>query len=137
MKNQPHLQLLESAVKQYSDGDYREAVVLAHIAIEVIADQALVSWINRAQPMSLRQWLVRQIENNHNLGTTKASKLYEALSQDMITEQVFWRDFVTANQLRNDVMHEGIDVSQKQALAALQNAKQVIQHLLAHLPEPQ
>lgn len=135
MKNQPHLQLLESAVKQYSDGDYREAVVLAHIAIEVIADQALVSWINRAQPMSLRQWLVRQIENNHNLGTTKASKLYEALSQDMITEQVFWRDFVTANQLRNDVMHEGIDVSQKQALAALQNAKQVIQHLLAHLPE--
>ena len=133
MKNQPHLQLLESAVKQYSDGDYREAVVLAHIAIEVIADQALVSWINRAQPMSLRQWLVRQIENNHNLGTTKASKLYEALSQDMITEQVFWRDFVTANQLRNDVMHEGIDVSQKQALAALQNAKQVIQHLLAHL----
>lgn len=135
MKNQPHLQLLESAVKQYSDGDYREAVVLAHIAIEVIADQALVSWINRAQPMSLRKWLVRQIENNHNLGTTKASKLYEALSQDMITEQVFWRDFVTANQLRNDVMHEGIDVSQKQALAALQNAKQVIQHLLAHLPE--
>ena len=135
MKNQPHLQLLESAVKQYSDGDYREAVVLAHIAIEVIADQALVSWINRAQPMSLRQWLVRQIENNHNLGTTKASKLYEALSQDMITEQVFWRDFVTANQLRNDVMHEGIDVRKKQALAALQNAKQVIQHLLAHLPE--
>ncbi|MCC7543536.1 hypothetical protein IT415_02405 [bacterium] len=134
MHTQPHLQLLESAVKQYGDGDYREAVVLSHIAIEVVADQVLAAWIDIAQPVSLRPWLKKQIENNHNLGTTKASKLYEALSGDMISEQSFWKDFLTANQLRNDVMHEGREVSQAQARAALANAKLVIGHLLSHQP---
>ena len=135
MHNQPHLQLLESAIKQYNDGDYREAVVLSHIAIEVIADQVLVAWIGRAQPMSLRGWLKKQIENNHNLGTTKASKLYEALSGDKITEQDFWKDFLTANQLRNDIMHEGRSVAQHQAQACLQNARVIISHLLTNLPK--
>lgn len=135
MHTQPHLQLLESAVKQYGDGDYREAVVLSHIAIEVVADQVLAAWIDIAQPVSLRPWLKKQIENNHNLGTTKASKLYEALSGDMISEQSFWKDFLTANQLRNDVMHEGREVSQAQARAALANAKLVIGHLLSHQPK--
>ncbi len=135
MHNQPHLQLLESAIRQYNDGDYREAVVLSHIAIEVIADQVLVAWIGRAQPMSLQGWLKRQIENNHNLGTTKASKLYEALSGDKITEQDFWKDFLTANQLRNDIMHEGKVVVQHQALLALTNARTIISHLLSNLPQ--
>ena len=132
--SQPHEQLLISAQQQFDDGDYRECIVLEHIAIEMVADQVLVHWINTVNPPGLRLWLLRQIENNHNLGTTKASKLYEALSGDMVSQMDFWPAFLQGNQLRNTVMHEGIEVSKGQAEHVLANTKQMINHLLAHLP---
>lgn len=132
--NQHHEQLLSSAQQQFNDGDYRECIVLEHIAIEMVADQALVQWISTINPSGLRSWLLKQIENNHNLGTTKASKLYEALSGDMISETDFWPVFLQGNQLRNTVMHEGIEVSKEQAEQVLANTKTMIGHLLAHLP---
>ncbi|MEI7819017.1 MAG: hypothetical protein WCI47_02770 [bacterium] len=127
--SQPHTELLISAQKQFADGDYRESVVLSHIAIEIVADQILVKLINTVQPAGVRPWLLKQIETNHNLGTTKASKLYEALSSDMITKSDLWASFLIGNQLRNDIMHEGVDVSEEQARSVLENTHAMINHL--------
>jgi len=130
-QSQAHQQLISSSITQFDDGDFREAVVLAHIAIEMVADQTLGRWIETVEPIGLQAWLLKQVENNHNLGTTKALKLYESLSSDMISESQFWPDFVTGNHLRNDIMHEGADVSREQAESVIKNAQIVIEHLLS------
>ena len=128
-------QLMQAAQHQYDGGDYREALVLSHIAIEVAADQALAAWANQVEPAPLRPWLLKQIDTNHNLGSTKIRALFEAMSGREISGEDFWAAFITYNELRNRIMHEGIAITEEQAGGAITNAETVLTYLAANLPE--
>ena len=128
-------ELIQAARRQLESADYREALVLSHIAIEVAADQALAAWASQVNPPKLRAWLLKQIDSNHSLGTTKIRALYEAVSGCEISSQGFWAEFVSANELRNRIMHEGVAVTEAQAAGAITNAETVLTYLNQNLPQ--
>lgn len=128
-------QLMQAAQRQYDGGDYREALVLSHIAIEVAADQTLAAWAGEVEPAPLRPWLLKQIDTNHNLGSTKIRALFEAMSGREISSEDFWAAFITFNELRNRIMHEGIAISQEQARGAITNAETMLTYLASNMPQ--
>ena len=51
-------QLLDNANQHLIKNNYRESVLLAHIAAELSADQSLTAWINTLEPQKLRNYLI-------------------------------------------------------------------------------
>ncbi len=136
LTNDPALdeQLMTVAQEHHDAGRYREAIVFAHIAGELITEQVLTQLVMRVEPEALRPWLFSQVDRGHNLATMHVRKLYEALSGNKLGETNFWTDFDTHNQLRNDIMHRGIEVTAEQAAASIRAVGEMKAELSSNLP---
>ncbi|QQR52473.1 hypothetical protein IPG36_08110 [bacterium] len=133
--SEPYQSLLDSAARALADGDYKVAVILSQTAIEVYTEKIL-GQLYRQRGIA---YLKPEFENlliNYNLGNTKVSGLYMALSGDDINQQPFWKDFTDHVRLRNDLVHDGADASVEQATASLAVVNQVIAHIAATFVRP-
>lgn len=126
--HEPYQSLLLSADRAHHDGDYKVAVILAQTAVEVFTEKVLGQLYRRRGIAYLKP----EFENlliNYNLGNSKVSGLYMALSQDAINQQPFWKNFTDHVQLRNDLVHDGADATSEQAAASLAVVRQIINHI--------
>lgn len=127
--HEPYQSLLSSAEAALADGDHKVAVILAQSAVELFTAKILV-YLYRERDV---EYLKRPFEHlliNYNIGNSKVSELYMALSGDPINQQPFWAQFTDHVQLRNDLIHDGADATPDQAKASLEAVTAVIDHIV-------
>jgi hypothetical protein len=98
--------LLAKSQELISRGEYNIATVVAHMACEVAAEQAL----SRAFASKGLEYLddaVTDFMNGYNLAHELNRNLYNALAGREIQKQSFWQPFKESATRRNAVMHRG------------------------------
>lgn len=126
--NEPYRNLLDAAEAAHEQGQYKEAVILAQTAVELFTEKILRRlYVNRHI-----EYLIDPFEHlliNYNVGNTKVSRLYVALSGDEIHQQPFWAKFVAHTELRNELVHEGKDASVTQSRESLDAVAALVAHM--------
>ncbi len=121
--------LLATAHRHHGTGGFQESVIFSQIAAEIAADGCLTRLIDRAEPTSIRPWLKDQLKINTNLANNNVRKMYTALSGDPITDEAWWHPYQEHTQLRNDVAHEGADVTPEMSARGLRVVRSLIDHI--------
>lgn len=130
--SEPYQNLLAAAESPHEQGQSKEAVILAQTAIELFTEKTL------GELYSVRDinYLKAEFEHlliNYNIGNAKVSGLYVALAEDDIKQAPFWSDFIAHTELRNDLVHEGKDATEKQSRESLDAVAALIEHVSARM----
>lgn len=128
---EPYKNFLASAEAAHNAGQYKEAVILAQTALELFTEKVL----GHLYTVRDIEYLKPQFEHlliNYNIGNSKVSGLYMALSEDKLTATPFWSRLAAHVQLRNDLVHEGKDASLEQSRHSLDAVTSLIDHVKAH-----
>ncbi len=124
----PYINLFSAAEAAHDQKQYKEAIILAQIAVELFTEKTLrhlyVTRHIEYLKSSFEHFLI-----NYNIGNSKVSQLYIALSNDDIRQAPFWRAFIDHTELRNDLIHEGRDASEAQSRASLAAVAALIKHI--------
>lgn len=129
--HEPYQTLLDSAETWHNQGHYKEAVIIAQTGLELFTEKML-GYLYRARGV---EYLKPQFENlliNYNIGNTKVSGLYIALSNDPIRQESFWAPLIEHVELRNKLVHDGEDATEVQARSSLNAVKALIDHVIEH-----
>lgn len=126
--DQPYRNLLDAAEAAHEQGQYKEAVILAQTAVELFTERILGRLYVTRQIEYLRDPL-EHLLINYNIGNSKVSRLYIALSEDQIHEQPFWPKFVSHTELRNELIHEGRDASVVDSRNSLEAVNALVEHV--------
>jgi hypothetical protein len=121
--------LLETAHRHHENGGFQESVIFSQIAAEFAADACLARLVARTEPMSMKTWLKDQLKVNTNLANDNVRKMYTGLCGDPIADAPWWSQYKEHTQLRNDVAHEGTQVSAQQSGRGLTVIRSLIDHL--------
>ena len=121
--------LLAQAHHHHGSGGFQESVIFSQIAAEVAADACLTRLIEQTEPVAIRALLKDQLKVNTNLPNENVRKLYTALSGDAIGDATWWNVYKGHTRLRNDVTHEGAQVTPEQSSRGLSVVRSLIDHL--------
>lgn len=121
-------ELLGSADQLLKDGHADAALVTAHTACELCAEQT-ISQLFRMRGVPELAKPVRKLASSCNLTNERVRALYAALSKDDLTAQPFWRQVHALSQARNDFIHAGSSVLVEDAACGLETARLLIAHL--------
>jgi hypothetical protein len=127
---EPYQALLNSAVAWHEQGQYKEAVIIAQTALELFTEKTL----GHLYQVRHIEYLKPQFEHlliNYNIGNTKVSGLYMALSGDDINQAPFWSAVNDHVELRNRLVHDGQDATEPESKRSLK----AVQALIAHIKE--
>jgi hypothetical protein len=130
--DEPYQNLLDAAEAAHGQGQYKEAVILAQTAVELFTEKAL-GQLYVARHVEFLKDPFEHLLINYNIGNTKVSRLYVALSEDNIHTAPFWSNFVAHTELRNALVHEGKDASVTQSRASLDAVSALMEHISATL----
>ncbi len=130
--HEPYENLLDAAVAAHEASQYKEAVILAQTALELFTEKTL-RHLYRARHIEYLKSALEHLLTNYNIGNTKVSRLYMALSEDQITQAPFWSALVAHVELRNDLVHEGKDATIAQSRQSLDAVIALISHIQEHL----
>ena len=84
--------LLQDAAQHIAHQDFGVAIVVAHVACEITAQQAMTrAFARRSIPELERP--VRELFTGFNFATDRIRDIYEAVSGDDIHNQPFWTEF--------------------------------------------
>ncbi|HVQ44211.1 MAG TPA: hypothetical protein VMT30_04575 [Candidatus Saccharimonadia bacterium] len=128
MSPEPYQNLLAAAQAEHDHGHYKEAVILAQTAVEIFTEKALRQ-LYQARRLEYLKATFEHLLINYNIGNTKVSQLYIALSNDDIKQAPFWSRFIAHTELRNELVHEGKDATEAQSRASLEAVKALIDHV--------
>lgn len=131
--NEPYQNLLDAAEAAHEQGQYKEAVILAQTSVELFTEKIL----HQLYVTRHIEYLIDPFEHlliNYNIGNSKVSRLYVALSQDEITQAPFWANFVKHTELRNELVHDGRDASVVESRASLDAVEALVKHVQAANP---
>lgn len=130
--SEPYENLLNAAETAFAEGQAKESVILAQTAVELFTEKILGElYVSRHI-----EYLKLPFENlliNYNIGNAKVSRLYAALAEDDIKQAEFWSAFVAHTELRNALVHEGIEATTEQARASLEAVSALIGHVRSHI----
>ena len=120
--------LLAKSKELISQGEHMVATVVAHMACEVAAEQAL-SRAFADKGLGYLEDAVTAFLNGCNLANDRHRNLYNAVAGRKIHEQPFWRGFKESAQRRNDIIHQGASATKEQGEATYRAASQLIAYL--------
>ena len=100
----------------------------SHMACEVAAERAFDAAYADKNLETLGE-AIDGLMNGFNLGNERRRKLYNALTGTEFEKESFWSRFKKASEKRNSIVHKGGYASKKEAVGALQSAKELITHL--------
>ena len=126
--HEPYQSLLAAAVASHTAGDHKVAVILAQTAVELFTAKVLAG-LYRQRQVEYLKGPFEHLLINYNIGNSKVSELYMALSGDEINQAPFWSRFTDHVQLRNNLVHDGQDATAVQAAASLAAVNQLIDHI--------
>lgn len=129
---EPYENLLNAAETAFAEGQAKESVILAQTAVELFTEKILGELYVRRHI----EYLKAPFENlliNYNIGNTKVSRLYVALAEDDIKQANFWAAFIAHTELRNALVHDGVEATPEQARASLEAVSALISHVHHHL----
>ncbi len=130
-KPEPYQSLLDSADTWCQQGHYKEAVILVQIALELFTEKVL-GHLYQVRNISYLKPQFEHLLVNYNLGNSKVSGLYMALSGDKITQAPFWSRLTEHVELRNRLVHDGQDATESQSRASLTAIQALIVHIKEH-----
>ncbi len=125
----PYLSFIDSAQQWHEQGHYKEAIVLLQTGAELFTEQVFSQLCRQRHIEYLRSQLERLLFNNYNLGHDKVVSLYETLSEDEIRRQPFWPAFKEHTERRNDIVHDGREVSQEESERSIAAVQALIVHV--------
>ena len=120
--------LLDKSQELILGGEHNVATVVAHMACEVAAEQAL-SRAFATKGLEYLEDAVTDFFNGFNLGNELIRNLYNALAGREIHEQPFWQAFKGSATRRNGIMHRGENATKEQAEATYEAAGKLIAYL--------
>jgi hypothetical protein len=126
--HEPYAALIESADTWHEQGHYKEAVILAQIALELFTEKVL-GHLYHTRHIEYLKPDFEHLLINYNLGNGKVSSLYMTLSGDHINQEPFWKNLTDHVELRNRLVHDGEDATQEQSAASLKAVKALIAHV--------
>lgn len=121
--------LLNAARGEITKNDFQQAVVLAQTASELFAEQVFDYLFKKRQIDYLQRPVERLLYRNFNFAHGKVVGLYEALANDRVTKTATWSNYKEHTELRNDVVHQGRDVTREQAERSLNIVENLIRHI--------
>ncbi|MDB5178671.1 MAG: hypothetical protein JWN01_614 [Patescibacteria group bacterium] len=129
--HEPYQSLIDSAETWHKQGHYKEAVILAQTGLELFTEKTLGHLYQTRQ----LEYLKPEFEHlliNYNIGNSKVSGLYIALSGDEIKQAPFWAALTDHVELRNKLVHDGQDATAEQSRNSLDAVKALISHVQEH-----
>lgn len=124
----PYQNLLSAAEAAHEQGQYKEAVILAQTSVELFVEKVL-GRLYEARQIGYLKTEFEHLLINYNIGNAKVSGLYIALSEDPIKQAPFWSSFIAHTELRNALVHEGVDATEQQSRASLDSVTALIDHV--------
>jgi hypothetical protein len=123
-------ELIQNAYDLCDERKYNLAVIVAQMACEVVSELAFSTYFISRGIHELEKPIVALLPNfNLGSGNDKTRKLYEALSGDKITAQLWWSDYKSVVKLRNDIIHKSAQTNSATARAAVKTADQLVRHV--------
>jgi hypothetical protein len=123
-----HLVLLQRAKKLQEDGVPGLAVVVAQSAVEVLVRQVISERLQAREIGGLREYIIGGIRT-HNLIDNRIRKLWLELTGDDVDRAAAWAGYRAHLKRRNEVVHQGEDISADEADSSLAAAGAMIQHI--------
>lgn len=130
-QHEPYQSLIDSAESWHEQGHYKEAVILAQIALELFTEKVL-GHLYHARGIGYLKPQFEHLLINYNIGNSKVSDLYVALAEDPIKQATFWTDLTRHVELRNRLVHEGQDATEAESRRSLDAVRALIEHIKAH-----
>lgn len=129
-----HRQLLKKT-KQFADaGETDIAIIVAQTACEVCTERAFDVLFRKGGVEWLRDSIFHK-SSNYNLVSSKAQKLYTALSGDKIQAAPFWNAYKEHVERRNKIVHRARGAGQEEANASIEAVTRLMEHLEQAVPE--
>ena len=128
--NQPpyHKALLKTANRLLEDHQPAVALIVAHMACEIYAEQVMAQAFKKRGAADLED-AVTDLLSSNNLANDRVRRLYTALTDDQIQDTPFWKDFKESATLRNQAIHHGARISPEQARTSCEVAGKIVTHL--------
>jgi len=123
-----HKALLDRAKQLISQKEFGLAVVTAQTACEVLTEQVFTVAFAKKGVGFLAD-SVGDLFQSYNLNNSKLRAVYQALTADVVTNQRFWSGYVEHVARRNRVVHSGEAVTEQQANASWDAARDLLHHL--------
>lgn len=130
ISTEPYQSLLISAESWHAQGQYKEAVILAQTGLELFTEKVLGRLYAGRQIEYLKP-VFESLLINYNLGNSKVSGVYVALSGDEIKQQPFWQALASHVELRNRLVHDGEDATEEQSRRSLDAVIAAVAHIKA------
>jgi hypothetical protein len=120
--------LLTKAQELIVSGDFRIAVVVAHMACEISVERA-ISRAFAEKGIGYLEESVEELLPGYNLANCRVRNLYNALTGDQIQKQSFWTSFKESATRRNKAVHEGRIVVKADAETSHKAASDLVAYL--------
>jgi hypothetical protein len=120
--------LLTKARELIATGDFRIAVVVAHMACEISAERA-ISQAFAAKGIGYLEESVLAFLSGYSLANERIRDLYNAVTGNQIQNQFFWSHFKASAKRRNDAVHGGQTITKAEAEASLKAASDLVAYL--------
>ena len=123
-------QLLEIAKNLFDQGRYGIAIVVAHMACEIVVEQVFTAAF-KAKKVPELQKSVTDLLNGYNLANRRIRNVYNALAGDEIQNKknAFWQKFKESAARRNRIMHKRQIASRQEAEETLEATGDLIAYL--------
>jgi hypothetical protein len=127
--------LLQDAAQHIAHQDFGVAIVVAHVACEITAQQAMTRAFARRSVPELEK-PVRKLFTGFNFANDRIRAIYEAVSGDDIHNQPFWTEFTKSADRRNSYSHSGTEATEQEAKDSLQACTAFVEHVSRFTPKP-
>ena len=117
--------LAEELLKQKAFG---VAVVVAHMACEIVVERAMTKAFAKRSIQDLEDRIMEFVPG-YNLGNDRIRKLYTALTGDKVGDEAFWQEFKDSSQRRNRSIHNGEQIAEADANRSVTVVRKFIEHV--------
>lgn len=124
--------LLDTARRLATEGEGAIAVVVAHMAFEVAAEQAFSQILQRRGITGELTESCLAMMPDRTFMAKQTRNLWTALTAgDLIKDADGWKTYDASVQLRNAAVHSGATIGAKQAASSIEAIERVIAHVQA------
>jgi HEPN domain-containing protein len=121
--------LLAHARQLLGEGKYQFAVLFAHAACELDTEGALKRLLTPRKDRDLVELVAPHDSEVKSLDIDRIRKLYKVLTGDNPKDADWWKPWLQSRQDRHAVAHRGAQMSETQALTAIDTADKYIKHV--------
>jgi hypothetical protein len=120
--------LLAKSQDLIAQGEFRIAVVVAHMACEISAERA-ISQAFVAKGIEYLEESVFAFLSGYSLANDRIRNLYNAVTGKEIQNQTFWSAFKASAKRRNGSVHKGATITKAEAEDSYKAASDLVAYL--------